>query len=368
MTEGHEGAGSTVGTPGLGRLASVLVIRPFRRLWLVLGLSSLGDWLGLLAAPSFATAQVAAPAAKGAAFGSVIAVQLLPAVLLGPLAGVMADRFDRRYTMVIVDVLRFVLFASIPMVGLLVDRPALVVAWAAGALFIAQAAAMVWTPAKDAAVPNLLSREGLEVANQLTLATTYGVAPVLAALVFAALARLPGPGGLGGADIALYFDAATFLASAVVVWFGIKQISGRGRPSERAASGMWRDLAVGARYVVATPLVRGLMVGVLGAFTGAGVVVGAAKFYAGSLGGGDATFAILFGVLFAGFGIGIVAGPMVVRGLSRRRWFAVSIVMAGMAVAALSVAPRLANAAVIALVAGAGAGMAMLSGITLLVV
>jgi hypothetical protein len=65
---------AVVAAPGLGRLRPVARIRPFRRLWLVLGLSSLGDWLGLLAIALFASAQEAmapktcATAAATAAF------------------------------------------------------------------------------------------------------------------------------------------------------------------------------------------------------------------------------------------------------------------------------------------------------------
>src|SRR5205823_12640375 len=103
---------SQVDLSGNAELRAILRIRPFRRLWLVLGLSSLGDWLGLLATSTFAADHVSGSAAKGAAFGSVIAVRLLPALVLGPLAGVFADRWDRRYTMVVCDVIRFVLFAS----------------------------------------------------------------------------------------------------------------------------------------------------------------------------------------------------------------------------------------------------------------
>src|ERR1044071_6841141 len=85
---------------GLMSLRALMRIRPFRRLWMVLGVASLGDWLGLLATSIFAAQQVANPTAKGVAFGGVIAVRLLPALLLGPIAGVLADRFDRRLTMV----------------------------------------------------------------------------------------------------------------------------------------------------------------------------------------------------------------------------------------------------------------------------
>src|SRR2546430_119353 len=83
---------------GFAELKAILRIRPFRRLWAVLGLSSLGDWLGLLATSTFAADHVSGSTAKGAAFGTVIAVRLLPALLLGPGAGGLAGRVDRRAT------------------------------------------------------------------------------------------------------------------------------------------------------------------------------------------------------------------------------------------------------------------------------
>ena len=126
-----------------------------------------------------------------------------------------------------------------------------------------------------------------------------------------------------------------------------------------------RDLLDGGRFIVRTRLVRGIVVGVLGAFAGAGVVIGTANFYARSLGGGEATFGILFAAIFAGFGIGIAGGPALVGTLSRRRWFALSIVLAGVAVIGLSVAPRLSLAILGAGVTGAASGMAFLSGLTL---
>ncbi len=348
-------------------------IRPFRRLWLVLGLSSLGDWLGLLASAIFASAQVTGSGAKGVAFGSVVAVRMLPALILGPVAGVLADRWDRRYTMVACDLTRFVMFASIPGITLVTHDARLVVGWAAVATFVIETAQMAWGPAKDASVPNLLPRARLESANQLTLATTYGVTPVLAGLVLAALTTVvntmhksTGRSPFDPTHVGLYFDALTFLATALVVFFGIKEISGRGveRPARKPA--LWREFVGGWAYVGRTPLVRGLVLGILGAFAGAGVVVGTAQFYARSLGGGDATFYILFAIIFVGLGVGIVAGPRLVGTLSRRRWFGLSIVLAAGSVAVLAFAWHLAIAVCFALGVGVGAGMAFLAGTTLL--
>jgi dTMP kinase len=87
--------------------ASVLSIRPFRRLWIATSLSSLGDWLSLVALSTLASDLAGQGAvARGAAVGGVWLTSLLPALLLGPLAGAVADRLDRRLNMIVGDVLR----------------------------------------------------------------------------------------------------------------------------------------------------------------------------------------------------------------------------------------------------------------------
>ncbi|MEJ3749743.1 dTMP kinase [Actinomycetes bacterium KLBMP 9797] len=350
----------------------MLRIRAFRRLWLVTGVASLGDWLGLLATATFASAQVSGSAAKGLAFGSVIAVRLLPALVLGPVAGVLADRFDRRLTMVVCDLLRFVLFASIPAVALFSDTAGVTIGWAAIATFLIETVTLIWIPAKEAAVPNLIPRSRLEIANQLTLITTYGLTPVLAGLGIAALDRIlraiffTPPEWAEASNLALYFNAFSRLAMALVVFVGIKEISGRVAHAAGEQHSMLRQFVDGWKYVGQTPLVRGLVFGILGAFAGGGIVIGTAQFYARSLNAGDAAFYLLFGTLFVGLGAGIGLGPAIVRDLSRRRWFGMNIVLAGASVLLLAGAIHLTMAILGALLVGAGAGMAFLAGVTLL--
>ncbi|HWH00192.1 MAG TPA: dTMP kinase, partial [Pilimelia sp.] len=340
---------------------------------MVLGVASFADWLGLLATATFAAAQVTGSAAKGLAFGSVIAVRLLPALLLGPVAGVLADRWDRRFTMVVCDILRFGLFASIPLVVLYADSGAVRVGWATVATFLIETVTLVWVPAKEAAVPNLIPRSRLELSNQLTLITTYGITPVLAALGLAALDGAVRAGTAGSppewaaaASLALYFNALSRLVTALVVLFGIREISGRRGRQERTGQSMVRQFVEGWRYVGRTPLVRGLVLGILGAFCGGGIVIGTAQFFARSLNAGNAAFYLLFGTLFVGLGLGIGLGPMIVRDLSRRRWFGMSIVLASGSVMLLATSLHLAMAIFGALLVGTGAGMAFLSGTTLL--
>jgi dTMP kinase len=372
MSDTERAAAAHSDPTGLAALRSILQIRPFRRLWLVLGVASLGDWLGLLATASFAADQVTNSTAKGAAFGGVIAVRLLPALLLGPIAGVLADRFDRRLTMVTCDLIRFVLFASIPVAALVTTSSGAVIAWTAIATFLVEAVTMAWLPAKDASVPNLLPKGRLETANQLTLATTYGITPVAAALMLAGLNTglsgvyaSTGESFLNPVTFSLYFLALTRLATAFTVFFGIPEISGRSA-RRNAPPNMLREFADGWKYVGKTKLVRGLVLGILAAFSAGGMVVGSAKFYAKSLSGGDSTFYLLFAMIFVGLAIGIAAGPKLIGALSRRRWFGLSIVLAGMAVALMAFAWHLSIAIVLVLLVGIAAGMAFLSGTTLL--
>lgn len=346
----------------------MLRVSAFRRLFVVLSLSSLGDWLGLLATTTIAADQVSGAAAKGAAFGGIVVIRLLPALLLSPIAGAIADRFDRRYTMIVCDVLRCLLFCSIPLVGR--------IGWTLAASFLIEAAGMFWTPAKEASVPNLVRRDQLESANQLSLFATYGLTPVLAALMFASLttltrmlgAKLPdGYFATNQVDLALYFNAATFLLAAVVVLF-TPQISGRRDRSvpRSAPESLFSSIREGWAYVRHSALVRALVVGICGALWAGGFLIGTGQFYAVSLGGGEATFGLLFGCLFVGLGVGMGFGPKLARDLSRRRWFAMSIVLSGASVMALFAVPFLALAMVFALLVGLGAGMAYLAGLTLL--
>jgi dTMP kinase len=358
---------------GVAALRSVFRVRGFRRLWVVLGVASLGDWIGLLATALFASSQVESNAAKGAAFGGTIAVRLLPALVLGPIAGVLADRFDRRYTMVVTDLIRFVFYSSIPLVPLLGASGTTAVAWAAVATFVGEAVTLIWVPAKEAAVPNLLHKSQIEVSNQLTLITTYGITPILAALGLSALtgiaqnAAVTLPHWAEPTQLALWFNGFSRLATALVVFFGIREIGGKTPERARQAQrSMARQFLDGWQYIGRTAQVRGLVLGIFGAFAGAGVVVGTANTFAVSLGAGPAAFYLLFGTLFIGLAVGIGLGPLIVRELSRKRWFGMSIVMASAAVMVMAVAFHLSMALVGALFVGAGAGMAFLAGTTLL--
>src|SRR5204863_1348347 len=130
----------------------------------------------------------------------------------GPLAGVLVDRLDRRQVMVAADITRGALYATMPFLPRL---------WMIYALsFAIECMSLLWTPAKDASVPNLVPRGQLSNANSVGLITTYGTLP-LGAAIFTALAGVSTAIGhrvtyFGHHPefLALWLDAATFLFSA----------------------------------------------------------------------------------------------------------------------------------------------------------
>jgi dTMP kinase len=363
----HAGEGAPPGVLGaaslVAKLRAVLRVRDFRKLWLSMSLSSFGDWLGLLAITATATSLVDGFAAANFALGAVLLFRLLPAIVLGPLAGAIADRWDRRKTMVVTDVIRFSLFASIPIVDNLV--------WLFVAQFLIEAFSLFWIPAKDAAVPNMLRKDQLEPANQLSLVTTYGLTPVLAAIVFALLTTLGSQvrrilPAVDAVDLALYLNALTFLVAAVVIW-NLPSISGR-----RAAGAVitqesfFGSLRHGFSFAGHTPLVRGLVVGITGAMAAAGVVIATGQAFADALGGGDAAYGLLFGAVFIGLGLGIALGPSIARDLARERIFGIALVGAGVMVLLMSWTFTLWLALLLVVLMGFFAGIAYLAGFTLL--
>ncbi|WP_345716365.1 dTMP kinase, partial [Angustibacter luteus] len=342
-------------------IRAVLAITPFRRLWLALGLSSLGDWLGLLATTALASTLADTSSGKLLAVSGVFILRLAPAVLFGPLAGVVADRLSRRLVLVYGDVLRFVLFCTIPLVGTLW--------WLYVATVLVEIVGLFWMPAKDATVPNLVPRKRLEAANQLSLVVTYGSAPV-AALLFAGLTLASGVldgvwSHLEGNPtyLAMYANALTFLVSALVIWrLDFPQTTNHTAKQES----ILRTAVEGWKYIGSTPLVRGLVLGMLGAFAAGGLVIGLAPAFVSALGAGSPGYGTLFAAVFLGMALGMWLAPRLLAEFSRRRLFGLSIAAAGCWLILLSAIPNIALAVFFTIGLGSCAGAAWVTGYTLL--
>ena len=347
---------------------SVLSIRPFRRLWIALSLSSLGDWLSLLALTALAYELAGhGQAAQSAAVGGVWLTSLLPALILGPLAGAVADRFDRRMNMIVGDVVRAVLYLSIPLNLNLHFANELT--WMYIVQFLASCASLFWTPAKDATVPNLVPPDRLEQANQYSLFTTYGTAPV-AGLLFGLLELISRVLGntshyfkTDQVNLALYFNVATFVVSALTI-FTLREIPRRrGHISSPSVA---KTIVEGWRYIGQTRVVRGIVIGMVGAFAAAGVVVGLGQVYVtDTLHGGQAGWGVVFAAIFVGLALGMFVGLRILRGFSRRRLFGLSIAFAAIPLALIALIPDLAVVTILVLLLGGCAGVAYVTGYTI---
>ncbi|MEV4010717.1 dTMP kinase [Nonomuraea angiospora] len=349
--------------PGRSRPAHVLANAPFRRLWMAMSVCSLGDWLNILALTALAGNLTQSDyRLQSLAVGGVFIAKMLPAVLLGPLAGVFADRFDRRLMMVVADLLRFAVVLSIPFVRSY--------QWVIVATVLVECVNLFWVPAKDATVPNLVRKEQLESANRLNLLVTYGTAPV-AALLFAALSVVgdvltsvvPFMSGQDATSLALVVNACAYLVSAVLI-FTLREIPKR--DGAISTPSVLKQIVEGWRFVGGNRLVRGLIIGMLGAFAAGGAVVGVAKIYVQALGGGDAAYGVVFGAVFVGMALGMFFGLRLLRELSRRRLFGLAITVAGLVLVATALVHNLVIVVMLTVLLGACAGIAWIIGYTLI--
>jgi dTMP kinase len=365
---------------------SVLAIKPFRRIWIATSLSSLGDWLSLLALSALAYSLtgnsthahhgvLTGNATTGSvAVGGVWITSLLPYLLFGPLAGAVADRLDRRINMIVGDVVRAVLYLSIPLnlvVGFAPKLP-----WIYVAQFLACCASLFWTPAKDASIPNLVPRDKLDEANGLSLLTTYGTAPV-AALFFVVLQAISqflgrdfhyfANAAQGQVSLSLYFNTATFVISALTV-YSLQNLPRRRNGGEpisvpSVAKSIWE----GWRFAGRNRAVRGITIGMMGAFAAAGVVVGLGYGYVSStLHGGPTGWGFVFAAIFLGLAVGMSAGVKVLGDFSKRRLFGLAIAVAGLPLAIIALIPNLPVVVILVIVLGISAGVAYTTGYTII--
>jgi len=186
---------------------------PFARLLAAMSVSSFGDWVGFVAVT--AIVQGLGGGSASLAISGVMLARTLPAFLFGPIAGSFVDRLDRKRIMIAADIGRAVLYLSMAFIAQL---------WAIYLLsFVIECLSLLWSPARDASLPNMVPRRQLANANSLVLVSAYATLPIGGA-AFAVLygvaqsmsARVP-LFAEHPESLALVFDAGTFLFSAAMV-------------------------------------------------------------------------------------------------------------------------------------------------------
>ena len=346
-------------------LKDLLTHPAFTRLLAAMSVSSLGDWIGFVAVTSLVTRVSGSTAAAGLAIGAVMTARMLPAILFGPIAGALVDRVNRKQIMILADVGRGVMYASMAFVHEL---------WAIFLLsFAIECLSLLWTPARDASLPNLVPRRQLANANSIGLVSTYATLP-LGAAIFAVLAgfssglaaRVPYLGEWP-TTLPLLLDAGTFAFSAVMV-SGIAIPDPIGRTRGRFdLSRMWRDIVDGLRFLREDSIASAMTAGIVIAFASVGAVLAVGPIFVQSTIGADPSG---WGIVVVAFGVGMAIGMagtnQVAKFFDRGVTFVWALIAAAGALFVLAAMPTLSLVSVVAVWLGTFCGLAWVSGYTLL--
>jgi predicted MFS family arabinose efflux permease len=274
-------------------LLATLKQRDFALLWFGGLISMMGDWAMFAALPFYAYEQTGSAFASGA----VLTALTLPGFLIGTVAGVFVDRWNRKRTMVVANLLQVLV-----MLPLLLVRPGESLWLVYVVAFVLASVSQFVAPAENALLPKLVGTDRLMVANSLNafndnLARIAG--PAIGGLVIAF-------GGLGGVAL---LNAATFLLAAGLISL-IRAPTTERETAERDATqgtlrSVWREWSQGLRLVAGERHVAVLFV-ILGAAMLADSILSAliAPFVGGVLGAP----ASLFGLLLTLRGVGGLIG------------------------------------------------------------
>lgn len=336
------------------------------RLWFLSAFASgLGDWTGLVALQVLVV-QLTDPGSQLALFAlsGIMMAKLLPSIIVGPVAGVLADRYDRKRLMVVTNLSRGAIFVIIAFSGDV---------WAVFALtFLVECLTLMFISAKDASLPTIVRRDQLQAASQLNLLATFGPFPLGAAIasLMIPVAAAVGLGQENAALLALLLNGVTFFASAALLSRLVLPAHGRGAlTDERTASpkGLLAELREGLTFIRDLPVVRALITGVVGVFFGAGVIVALGpEFVRQSLGGAETDWFITMASVGVGLAIGLASVPLLTRHLRRERVFPVTLLATGVIATAIATMRTLSGTLVLALGLGAAVGMSVVLGYTLL--
>jgi dTMP kinase len=336
--------------------------KAFAKFFVAQFVSSLGDWIGVIA-----IAILAQDLGGPTGVGVVMTARVIPGFIVGPLAGVLADRWDRKRTMVLADAARAAIIFSLPLF------PNLVYLLIASMLL--ESLSLIWGPAKDASLPHVVPPRYLTHANSLSLIAVYGPWP-LASLVYIGLSTLagwaadavPALSGLQGEEVALalWVDSATFMFSALTIWTLTIPASTH-RAGRLDFGEVKRDLFEGLRFVIDHDKVRPWIIGIAFTFTAAGGVFSLGPgFVTDVLNAGDRGFSFVIGFLAAGMIIGLLVVGVIAKRVQKDVLFSAALLLLGVSLALLASMGSLEYAIPVASMLGFFGGAAYSTGYALM--
>lgn len=360
--------------PGEGEKADfqtrVFGSHEFFRLWAAQVAASTGDWLGFFAILALASRLGLASGQTGTSIGLVMAARIVPGLFFSAPVGALIDRLDRKQVMVVTMLLRAGVVATLPWVDSVLGL--------VFASFVLEMASMMFQPAKDASVPNLVPAERLASANSLGLAAAYGTFPV-ASILFALLAKVAEwLGDITFLDylktsqeaVAFYVQVSFYLIAAMIITrIAIpKNHASIRREDETIDLGaVFTDIKEGWHYAFITPVVRAVNVGLAVGLIGGGMLVPLGQTFAKDvLNAGQSGYGVFVAALGLGVGAGVIGVSARQNSLHKERAFVISVFGAGIALLVGVSMWTLGLAALTVAVMGVFAGASYVIGYTLL--
>jgi MFS family permease len=307
----------------------------FLRLWIGQGASFVGDAVSMVAL----VVLVVQITGSASAVGGALVARLLPTIA-SPLAGVLADRVDRRVILVANDLARAVLILGLVFARDLVTIYVLV--------FLMGLARTVFNPTVRAAFPSVVGGGDLTRANALisgTFSTSIMVGPALGGVLVASI----------GVDAAFLADAATYLVSAILL---SRVPLPRLRRESEEEEGFVRELRSGFGYLIGARIPLAIVVGAFLTILTINATVPAEVFLAKeTFGAGDAGY----GLLVSLWGGGMVLGSAMMAVLGDRinlvLFYILSIFVGAFALVGTGLAPAFVLALGALTVEGAATGI-----------
>ena len=278
----------------------------YRYTWMGQVVSEVGDHFNSIAVLSLALHLTG----SGAAVGGVMIARTLPAIVAGPIAGVVLDRFDRKKILIASDLARAVI--ALAFVLILTHKQQWLLYFLSGLLMFASP---FFTSGRSAILPRITSSEELHTANAMTQTTAWLTLSIGTML-----------GGIStmqfGYEWAFVVNALSFVFSALMIW-RLRTREGHFRPDREkvqhhSASAYWQDFSDSLEYMKRTPLILAIALVWVGWASGGGAaqilftLFGELVYQRGPAG---------IGIIWSSAGIGLVIGGVFAHKLGQRLSF-----------------------------------------------
>ena len=268
----------------------------FSILWWSGSLSSFGDWATLFASVALASQLGSESGNSGITAVVPVVARIIPA-FLSSVAGLMADRLNKKNIMIISDLSRMVivlfLFFATSLLQLFIIN------------FLTEIFSMMRQPSRESVVPEVVNKENLVKANSLFAIGTYATLPI-ASIFFALIADIQVPafissfGNGWSGSIIFLFDAATFLVSAyLLIFLKTKKVN----TSIKTEGFVLKEFKEGLNYFFRNKEIRNITISISLSLFGAGALfILGHTFLTVDRGFTESSF----GFMIASFGTGIV--------------------------------------------------------------